>query len=194
MSAIDHKIETTLIKLMAGMKSRDGSKPKRKRRRGAGQSTHLGKYGVAVAILIQRQIHKEQLKKLAKDERLLNDEISKMKGIVTLVEEVMQQMPNSYWKWDALKGKKRLTMTKLFGIYKSSAKVDNKATSLKALNMTKESFKLQMEAFQHQINTKESTIPGVVARRREEEDFLASTAEYAVEDNNDNDANSNIED
>eukprot|EP00797_Seminavis_robusta_P036284 Sro91_g047910.1 n/a (437) ;mRNA; r:113813-115123 len=176
--AVSHKMETTLMKVMVELKAKMGEKEKRKRRRYPCQSTHLGKSGIVAGILIQRQVKEEELKAAEKQEKGLTDEIERMRSIVDSAKGLAQQLPDTHWHWDKVKGDKRKILAKLFGVYKSSAKADELKLALKSLNLSKQAYESKLEELESLLAKKRHDLPPMIANRREQEDFLDSTKEY----------------
>ncbi|CAB9504178.1 unknown protein [Seminavis robusta] len=188
-TAVGHLMETVLTKLMLDLKSKGPDKKKRKRRRGAGQATNLGKSGLSVGILIQRQNKMEEVKSLQKEEKSLVDAVKRAKLLLAQAKEIVdsQELKDSFWKWDIVKGKKREILARLCGVYKSSNNAAEVAASLKSLQLTKESVLAKIKALAESIAAKERTIAPVVAERREREDFLLCTAAHAESEKEDDD-------
>ena len=96
----------------------------------------------------------------------------------------MSHMPDAFWKWDLVKGQRRNTLARLC-VFKSGAKADEIASSLKDLNLTKDIVQSKIEELKIVISEKEASIAPILAQQREREDFLECTAEYADPDLND---------
>ncbi|CAB9523867.1 unknown protein [Seminavis robusta] len=184
-SAVGYRMETTLMKMMIDMKAKTGGAAKRrKRNRRPGTATHLGKSGVVAGILLQRQSKEEELKALEKTEKSAIDELDKLKTLHQKAVDLKTQLSDGFWKWDVVKGWRRVALARLFGVFKSGDKADAVASSLKALNLTKEKVLAKMAELEREIKSKEQTISPIVAQRREREDFMAETADYAVAPSN----------
>ncbi|CAB9529901.1 unknown protein [Seminavis robusta] len=178
-SAVSHKMETTLMKTIVELKKTGDKSKRRKRRRKAGQSTHLGKSGVAVGILIQRQHKEEELKMTEKQEKSILDELDRLKSLLSKTNELVVSMPGNYWKYDKVKGKRREVLARLFGVYTSKAKADDLSSALKALHLSENSFQAKLNELKVSVASKERSVAPIIAKRREQEDFIASTADYA---------------
>ncbi|CAB9505609.1 unknown protein [Seminavis robusta] len=186
-TAVSQQVQETLMRVVLQLKAKAGEK--RKRRRKAGQSTHLGKSGLVAGILIQRQNKEEELKVLQKEEKGLLDDLERMKGLHTDAIALVEAAKDDFWKWDVVKGWKRKTLARLMGVYKSSAKADAVAQELKQLNLTAESVKEKIEQLKRSIDEKTTAVAPLVAEQREREDFLSETARFDTQQDNGNDRN-----
>ncbi|CAB9526972.1 unknown protein [Seminavis robusta] len=182
-TAVSAMMETTLMKVMAQKQANDGgNKAKKKRRRKPGQVTNLGRSGVAIGILIQRSNKEVEMKSLEKEEKAAVDAVDKMKGLLRSVEELQLALPSSFWKWDVVKGRKRATLARLVGVYSTKAKAEEETARLKSLKLTKDAVMARITTLQETINEKEGSIAPIIAKRREREDFLNSTKDWAATD------------
>jgi delta 1-pyrroline-5-carboxylate dehydrogenase len=84
-----------------------------------------------------------------------------------------------------VKGQRRNTLARLCSVFKSGAKADEIASSLKDLNLTKDIVQSKIEELKIVISEKELSVAPIIAEQRERQDFLEYTAEYADEDPND---------
>ncbi|CAB9506584.1 unknown protein [Seminavis robusta] len=177
-SAISHYMQTALVKVMVELKAKAGEKERRKRRRYPGTSTHLGKSGIVAGILIQRQIKEDELKATEKEEKSLLDELDKLKSLVAGAKKLVNDMPDTHWHFDKVKGDNRKTVAKMFGVFKSSNKADEAMAALQSLELSKESFEAKLLELESSIKEKETKVAPIVAKQREQSDFLLETEEY----------------
>ena len=177
-SAVNHQLQLTMLELLNQMKDKMKDKPKRKR--GAGQSTHLGKSGVTCGILIQRSNAEEEKKKLDSKKKTLSDELDKMKALLQKAKDLEEELPTSFWKQINLKGKKRETLARLFGVFKTGMKAQEVSDALKDLMLSKDMVESKMRELEESIAAKAIVVPGIIASVREQEDFLERTQNYAV--------------
>ena len=177
-SAVSHQMHVTILELMTKLKKQNGNRVKRKRKRGAGQSTHLGKSGVTLGILMHRRSAETEKEELEKEKKALVDEAAKMQALLEKMISLKDEKPNDYWKHDSVKGAKRETLAKLFGIYKTSMKAQPLTDALKSLNLTRRKVDEKMNELKESVADKEACLPECIAQIRERDDVLESTAEY----------------
>ena len=87
-------------------------------------------------------------------------------------------LPDDYWKYDKVKGAKRETLARLFGVYQSGMKAEPLTIVLKELNLTKARVDTRAEQLQAEIEESAQAIPGRTAEIRELNDYLDTTRHY----------------
>ena len=165
---------------MTKTKERGNNDVKRKRKRGAGQSTHLGKSGAVVGILIQRGNAEREMKQVEATKKAVEEGLAKMKALLQKMKDIKEELPTAYWKYDQVKGHRRETLARLLDVYKSGMKAGPLTTALQDLVLTKAQVDTKIQDLEQLIASKETDIPALIANIREQEDFLESTQEYAT--------------
>jgi len=183
-SAVSHHASLSLMELLTklkGFEEGQSTGKQRKRRRGPGLSTQLGRSGWLEGILLRRLQKEEETAQLEKEKKSLDDEIGKLRGLVECIEELKKEQPDSYWRWGSVKGKKRMNLAKLFGVYKSGMKAADVEEVLKDLQLSKGQVDDKLQELKERTTTKASEAPSIIAEIREREDYLNQTAVYATE-------------
>jgi len=180
-SAVSHNVAITFVDLFQKLKANQSSnKIRRKRRQGPGQSTHLGKPGFVAGILMQRGSQQDKKMAVDKAKKSVEESIEKLKVLLDAVNDLKVKLPSSFWKWDVLKGSKRTTLLKLFGMCKSTIKATEAESVMKNLALTRQMVDEKVDELKATIASKQASLPALVAKTREHEDFLDATAECDV--------------
>jgi hypothetical protein len=183
-SAINYKLTETLLDVIPKMKE-DGKGNKRKRKRGAGQSTKLGGTGVALGILIQKT-NTQQERDDAEGKRKAHDEETKrLKALLQKIVALQEELPEEYWKCEKLKGGRRETLSRLFGVYKSKKSAQELADDLNAMNLSKVDVDTKIEELKTGVALKEKEVATILATIREQEDLLDAMDEAIDGDDGD---------
>ncbi|CAB9505664.1 unknown protein [Seminavis robusta] len=189
-TAVNYTMETILMKVMIQKQAKDPGAIKRRKRGKIGLSTHLGRSGIIAGILIQRNIKEDELKAVRKEEKGVIDELERMKALHVKACTLMQDLPDSFWKVEAVKGWRRMALVKLFEVKLEVGVKPNAeawSTALKRLSLTKATVETKVEELDRSIRNKERELAPLLAKRREGEDFLNETQEYAQGDDKEDD-------
>ena len=184
-SAVNYKLTETLLDVITKIKE-DGKGNKRKRKRGAGQSTKLGGTGVTLGILIQKTNTQQERDDTEGKRKAHDEETKRLKALLQKIVALKQALPAEYWKCEKLKGGRRETLSRLVGVYKSKKSAQELADDLDAMNLSKAVVDAKIDELMTEVALKEKETATFLATIREQEDLLDAMDE-AINDDDDGD-------